>query len=854
MSRSSVFSRIVSLFASVALVMSFTPFAWAEDIGSSDASNVHAAQSECEIAVSENSGQDIEQNSFTDPDCEDCEHLGMIDDESPLITYEDNDAIEQPESELDEEPVLKSTGLFSTTQNDRTVYLARSNGTIYHYSSACSGMVSPIPVTLQEALNRGCRPCKTCVAPPQSISGATVTTSSSSVVYSGYAQEPTVTVRLNGKTLQAGSDYDVSYSNNINPGTATVTVTGKYDYTGTASTTFTITARSLSTGSIDSIPNIVSTGKTQRPPVTVRCGGRVLKANTDYSIAYSNNSAPGTATVTVTGKGGYTGTLSTTFKIVQSDIKFGSTPYHIASRANTRFVLDVANAIPVAGSNVSIWTNNGGTNQLFTIEVASDGNVVLRNVANPSLVLDAAGATPQAGANVSTWTSNGGLNQEWFICSSGSGYYTIASASDPELILDAAGYPPSIGANVGLWTSNGGTNQQWFFAEASAVDPVIPEVIELGKVYRIVSASDEAFILDVAKAIPVAGSNVSIWTNNDGLNQLFKVEPTFDGYVVLRNEANPALVLDAAGATPKAGANVSTWTDNGGMNQKWVLRANESGTITIASAANPDFVLDAAGSSPEIGANVGLWTDNGGKNQQWRFISKDDLRYASATVSGMERNASGKALSPDVTAKLNGRDLHENQDYIVKYDGQTEAPTSAGTYAVTLEGIGSYFGTCELGELTIYPAPVKQGSASPFHLASGFDDRFVLDVAKVMPEAGSNVSIWTNNGGTNQMFTFELQDSGYYVLRNVANTSLVLDAAGAVPKTGANISTWTYNQGLNQQWVLIPSESSPGYYSIHSASNTGFVLDAAGSTPEIGANVGLWTFNGGANQLWKLTS
>jgi len=62
--------------------------------------------------------------------------------------------------------------------------------------------------------------------------------------YNGKAQtqDPVVKMDVNGTQviLENGIDYDVSYSNNVNAGTATVTITGKGDYTGTASATFKI--------------------------------------------------------------------------------------------------------------------------------------------------------------------------------------------------------------------------------------------------------------------------------------------------------------------------------------------------------------------------------------------------------------------------------------------------------------------------------------------------------------------------------------------------------------------------------------------------------------------------------------
>lgn len=47
---------------------------------------------------------------------------------------------------------------------------------------------------------------------------------------------------LDGKTI-ADTEYDVTYSSNINKGTATVTVTGKNNYTGSKAGTFKILAR-----------------------------------------------------------------------------------------------------------------------------------------------------------------------------------------------------------------------------------------------------------------------------------------------------------------------------------------------------------------------------------------------------------------------------------------------------------------------------------------------------------------------------------------------------------------------------------------------------------------------------------
>ena len=72
-------------------------------------------------------------------------------------------------------------------------------------------------------------------------SNATVTLDDTSVQFDGTAKTPGVTsVVVDGKTLNAETDYEVSYRDNTYVGTATVTITFKGNYTGTATVTFEI--------------------------------------------------------------------------------------------------------------------------------------------------------------------------------------------------------------------------------------------------------------------------------------------------------------------------------------------------------------------------------------------------------------------------------------------------------------------------------------------------------------------------------------------------------------------------------------------------------------------------------------
>lgn len=206
------------------------------------------------------------------------------------------------------------------------------------------------------------------------IATAKVTLEKSEYNYDGTEKTPAVTVELNDKKLVLNTDYTVSYKDNTHPGTATVTVTGKAWYTGTQTKTFTITGGDENNsgggtngsgsdgngngsggnpGGSDGNPggsggnsvggsdsgtggNTVSRGnlsgatiklsqtsytydgKAKTPAATVVLNGKTLVSSTDYTVSYSDNIKVGTAKVTVTGKGNYTGSKTATFTITKA--------------------------------------------------------------------------------------------------------------------------------------------------------------------------------------------------------------------------------------------------------------------------------------------------------------------------------------------------------------------------------------------------------------------------------------------------------------------------------------------------------------------------------------------------------
>ena len=127
--------------------------------------------------------------------------------------------------------------------------------------------------------------------------------------------------------LAEGTDYELAWADNVNVGTATVTATGIGYFYGANSATFQIVPADIATAAIDAVPDQVATGSAVRPAISARLGEYELTEGVDYDLSYADNTAPGTATVTITGKGNFSGTCTATFKIVEA-----STPGPAAER------------------------------------------------------------------------------------------------------------------------------------------------------------------------------------------------------------------------------------------------------------------------------------------------------------------------------------------------------------------------------------------------------------------------------------------------------------------------------------------------------------------------------------------
>lgn len=148
------------------------------------------------------------------------------------------------------------------------------------------------------------------------IDASMVTLTNSVMTYTGSPLDPGVTVTDGSAVLSSDTEYTLTLTNNTKVGTATVKVTGQGNYTGVVQKTFTIQEKVHSDFTIADIAAVTYDGTAHQPTPNVKYSGTDLTLNTDYTLSYTNNVNAGTATVTVTGKGGYAGSTGTkTFTI-----------------------------------------------------------------------------------------------------------------------------------------------------------------------------------------------------------------------------------------------------------------------------------------------------------------------------------------------------------------------------------------------------------------------------------------------------------------------------------------------------------------------------------------------------------
>lgn len=516
-----------------------------------------------------------------------------------------------------------------------------------------------------------------------------VITYNNSLTYNGSTLSPAVTVKYGNATLKKNTDYTVAYSNNVNAGTGTITITGKGIYGGSVKKTFTIKKLGISASAVSGTGNKVYTGSVIKPVPAVKVGGRTLKNGTDFTVSYKNNTEPGTATLKVTGKGNYSGSVSKTFKItaraindvevtvpdtvftgeqVRPDVVVSYGNYQFIN--NSDYTLSFKDNVNIGTASVVVTGKNhlsGSRTVTFPIEkadissteisvknatftgsaVKSDVDVRLGNVT----LKEGTHYTLSYKNNVNAGTAQVTVSGKGSLEGAVTKDFTIAKADISKASISASGtYAPDdvkigINAKFGNYTLK---SSDYSFAAPTAAGEQTLTISGNG------NFSGKATVkCNVAKAdIANAKSSLSLSTDGKG----YTVTVIYDGVLLTQDKDYKVAVTESATGVSAVITGIG----------------NYGGTATISGISNE---LEA---------------------------------FENAVVTIGKVTYNGTAQLPSVTVKIGSVTLKSGTDYILSaYDN-----TNAGTATAVITGKGKYEGAEKKTQFKIAPAAISSASIS----------------------------------------------------------------------------------------------------------------------------------------------
>ena len=301
--------------------------------------------------------------------------------------------------------------------------------------------------------------------------------------------------------------------------------------------------------------------------------------------------------------------------------------------------VDVAKNSLKSGSNVLIWKATDARNQLWDIE--SDGQTAtfqgtsyptytIKCSAAKTLAIDIKGGTMADGSNVIIYTANGGDNQRWILVPvpafTSGGIYELRSMLKTSMCADVTG--DSRGSNVMLYERSGENGQKFIVTEESNGQ------------WSLQNVSSGMFV-DVADGAASAGTNVQQWDDTDQRAQRWKMlnygTTTVDGttcavvslgsYVTSDGQTYFA---DVYNAMTSNNANVDIQTASSSAKQRWALMpttpldggvpvvANLGWTTTAGAAASSDTLPEAEELYPTWVTTMS-WSTDGPNHYEWRW-------------------------------------------------------------------------------------------------------------------------------------------------------------------------------------------------------------------------------------------
>ena len=348
-------------------------------------------------------------------------------------------------------------------------------------------------------------------------------------------------------------------------------------------------------------------GRAYAPKMTVKLGGVTLTEGVDYTIEYADNVDPGTATITVTGIGKYTGTKKKQFEIVDcvSSLVSGRT-YQLIPKNNSSTAVCSFGGRMVNNTKVYITDRSGSEAMRFKAIRNADGTWKFINE-KCELALAVQQNSSALGAGIVLYDQTTRKAQNWkLVKKSDNSYAIINSVTGYSIAMSDASAVKGTTLSMAETASNG--LQRFYMAEADPVDA------SHDGTYAILASKNKKFGLNVADSSKNDGANVNLYSYSNTGAKRFRAVYSGGGYYRLVN-VNSGLVVSVKGNTKANGANViqSRWAGQSG--QRWRFVENADGTVTFRNALGT--VLHLNGNKTANGTNVIAKTGAATTAQRW---------------------------------------------------------------------------------------------------------------------------------------------------------------------------------------------------------------------------------------------
>lgn len=650
------------------------------------------------------------------------------------------------------------------------------------------------------------------------VSPATVTVGD--IAAQGYTGTEIKPVAL--PTPLTDADYKVTYSNNINVGTASykVELTNKnYSFTGGSYITtgsFTITAQNATATMVPT--SFVYDGEAHMPAVTVTSGGSTLSAGTDYTVTYAPAATDG-GSADLKGVGKYTATItSSNYAIDKTSISYEITKKDLTLKADNQS-MTYGGTVPAFTYTATGLVSGDSLNVTYTLNPNNyDAGVheITPSASNPNyniivdttlgiLTVDKAPLTITVPSKTITVGTNAPTEEAL------KAEATVTGLVNGDTKNDIAF---SVGYSGGTTPSAAGTYDIEVTADATN-----------NKNYTITTAKGTLTINANSEAPTVALGGVNNLVYNGSAQTPTTVTVTLGGKTLVENTDYTVKYLDNTNAgtakvtvSPKGNYSFAPVTETFSIGRASAtvtaeakskpygaddpkLTATVSGLVNGENASLISYTLSRA-----AGENVGEHIITpAGASEQGNYT----VTYATAnlTISKNTNTATvewvndvtnltytGSAQQPALRVTVDGKTLTADTDYTVAYSDNTNAGTATAKATVTAKG--NYDFTAVEKTFTITKRQVAANWGDTEFVFDGTNKTVSATFTKVNATEGTSLTV-TYNTAPNAVGTYtatatiaDATDAANYTLTNATHSVKIVESGVSVVWTGSHKYTY----------------------------------------------------------------